>query len=76
VEAQTETVWKQANKFNIPRIVFINKLDRDVANVEKCLITLKKKLGAHCVPLQIPLNVGNLFFFSLSTVCQNRLCHQ
>jgi elongation factor G len=57
VEPQTETVWKQADKYKIPRIVFINKMDRVGANFERCLDMIKTRLGAVPLPLQIP--IGN-----------------
>ncbi|MBU4299285.1 elongation factor G [Patescibacteria group bacterium] len=59
VEPQTETVWRQADKFNIPRICFINKLDRLGASFEKSLESIEQKLSPNVVPLQIPSGIEN-----------------
>jgi len=55
VEPQSETVWRQANKYKVPRIAFINKMDRIGANFEKVVEQIRQRLGANPVPLQIPL---------------------
>jgi len=55
VEPQTETIWRQANKYNIPRIVFVNKMDRLGADFEQDLEMLKEKLSAKAVPINIPI---------------------
>jgi elongation factor G len=55
VEPQSETVWRQADKFAIPRIAFINKMDRVGADFPKCLRMIKEKLGASPLVLQIPV---------------------
>jgi len=55
VEPQSETVWRQANKFHVPRICFVNKLDRVGASYEYSLKTIKEKLGANPIQLQIPI---------------------
>jgi elongation factor G len=55
VEPQTETVWRQADKYKVPRIVYVNKMDRVGADYYRCLAMLKDRLGAHAVPIQIPL---------------------
>jgi elongation factor G len=55
VEPQTETVWRQADKYRVPRIVYVNKMDRVGADFYRCLTMLKERLGAHAVPIQIPL---------------------
>ncbi|MBM4016006.1 MAG: elongation factor G [Planctomycetes bacterium] len=54
VEAQSETVWRQADKHKVPRICFINKLDRLGADFDACLDSIEKRLGARPVPVQIP----------------------
>jgi elongation factor G len=58
VEAQSETVWRQANKYGVPRIAFINKLDREGADYYAVLDEIEKRLGAHPVPIQIPVGQG------------------
>ena len=55
VEPQSETVWRQANRYEVPRIVFINKLDRQGANFFSVIDQIKERLGAHAVPLQVPI---------------------
>jgi elongation factor G len=56
VEPQSETVWRQADKYHVPRIVFINKMDRAGADFERVVDQIENRLGATCVPIQ--LNVG------------------
>ena len=55
VEPQSETVWRQANRYNVPRIAFVNKMDRVGANFGRCVEMMKTKLNAHPAPIQIPL---------------------
>ncbi len=55
VEPQSETVWRQANKYGVPRIVFVNKMDRMGANFLRVVDQIKKRLGAHPVVLQLPI---------------------
>ena len=55
VEPQTETVWRQADKYEVPRIVYVNKMDRVGADYFRCLAMLKDRLGAHAVPIQLPI---------------------
>lgn len=58
VEAQSETVWKQANKYSVPRIAFINKMDREGASFENVLDQMRNRLGANPVPVQMPVGEG------------------
>ena len=58
VEAQSETVWRQANKYHVPRIAFINKLDREGADFESVFAEIKHRLEATPVALQIPIGLG------------------
>ena len=55
VQPQSETVWRQADKYNVPRIAFINKMDRTGANFFKVLEEMKTRLAANPVPVQIPI---------------------
>src|SRR6266513_5807223 len=55
VEPQSETVWRQANKYNVPRICFVNKMDRTGASFERTVAMIVDRLGAHPVPVQIPI---------------------
>ena len=55
VEPQTETVWRQGDKYNVPRIVFCNKMDKTGASFEQCLKDIRERLGARPVPIQLPI---------------------
>jgi len=55
VEPQTETVWRQADRYNVPRIVFVNKMDKIGADFEKCVESIRDRLGAKAVPIQLPI---------------------
>ena len=57
VEAQSETVWRQANKYDVPRIALVNKLDRVGANFDYCLESMRKRLGVHPVPITLPIGL-------------------
>jgi len=61
VEPQSETVWRQANKYKVPRMAFINKMDRTGANFEKVVEQIRQRLGANPLPLQIPVGQENGF---------------
>jgi elongation factor G len=61
VEPQTETIWRQAEKYHVPRVCFVNKMDRVGADYEKSLRSLEKKLGAKTVPLVLPLGAEHEF---------------
>jgi elongation factor G len=61
VEPQSETVWRQADKYHVPRIAFVNKMDRVGADFYNVLTMIKDRLGADPVPLQIPIGEGELF---------------
>lgn len=62
VEPQSETVWRQADRYSVPRICFVNKMDRVGANFERCVAMVRERLGANPVPLQLP--VGSEATFS------------
>jgi elongation factor G len=55
VQPQSETVWRQANKYHVPRIAFINKMDRTAADFDAAMESMRTKLGANCLPVLIPL---------------------
>ena len=61
VEPQSETVWRQANKYGVPRIAFINKMDRAGADFFGVVQQIKDKLGANPVPVQIPMGAEENF---------------
>jgi elongation factor G len=61
VEPQSETVWRQADKYRVPRIAYINKMDRIGADFERGVETMVERLGAHPVPIQIPIGTESDF---------------
>ncbi len=61
VEPQSETVWRQADKYNVPRMAFVNKMDRSGADFYSVVNQIKEKLGANPVPLQIPIGAEENF---------------
>lgn len=61
VEPQSETVWRQANKYNVPRIAFVNKMDRTGADFFGVVQQMQDKLGANAVPMQIPIGAEDNF---------------
>ena len=61
VEPQTETVWRQGDKYGVPRIVFCNKMDKTGASFEQCIKDIKERLGAKPVPIQLPIGAESNF---------------
>ncbi len=61
VEPQSETVWRQADHYRIPRIAYVNKMDRVGANFQRCLAMIEERLGATPLPLQIPVGKEETF---------------
>ncbi len=61
VQTQSEKVWRQADKFNVPRICFVNKMDINDANFLKAVNSMKERLGANAVPLQLPIGEAETF---------------
>ena len=61
VEPQSETVWRQAEKYNVPRMCFVNKLDRTGANFERCVDMIKDRLGARPAVLYLPIGIEGGF---------------
>ncbi|MBB3227442.1 elongation factor G [Luteibacter sp. Sphag1AF] len=61
VQPQSETVWRQANKYKVPRLAFVNKMDRTGANFNKVVEQLKARLGAKAVPMQVPIGAEDNF---------------
>ena len=70
VEPQSETVWRQADKYGVPRIAFVNKMDRVGADFFNVISMMKTRLGANAVPVQIPVGEGDMFtgFIDLITM--------
>jgi elongation factor G len=61
VEPQSETVWRQADKYQVPRIAFINKMDRTGADFYNAVQMIKDRLGANAIPLNLPIGEGDMF---------------
>ena len=61
VEPQTETVWRQGDKYKVPRIVFANKMDKTGADFFKCLDDIVDRLGAKPIAIQLPIGSENNF---------------
>lgn len=61
VEPQSETVWRQADKYGVPRIAFVNKMDRVGASFEAAVQMMRDRLGANAVPVQLPIGEGEMF---------------
>jgi elongation factor G len=61
VEPQSETVWRQADKYRVPKIAFVNKMDRVGADYLSVVSQIKEKLGANPVPVQLPIGAEDSF---------------
>lgn len=61
VEPQSETVWRQANKYKVPRLAFVNKMDRAGADFDRVVDQIKSRLGALAVPIQVPIGAEDVF---------------
>jgi elongation factor G len=61
VEPQTETVWRQADRYSVPRIIFANKMDRVGADFDRCLFMIRDRLTKAAYPIQLPVGSGELF---------------
>lgn len=61
VEVQTEIIWEQADKFDLPRLAFINKMDRENANFQRALESMKKLLSGNIVPVELPIGAAENF---------------
>jgi len=75
VEPQTETVWRQADRYHVPRIIFVNKMDRVGADFDRCLKMVRERLGAKAVPIQLPLGSGELFTGLIDIVRQIQIVY-
>ncbi|MCE9627460.1 MAG: elongation factor G, partial [Candidatus Eisenbacteria bacterium] len=68
VEPQSETVWRQADKYNVPRIAFVNKMDRVGADFDNVVQMMRDRLGAKAVPLNVPMFSGDAFVGTIDLV--------
>ena len=73
VEPQSETVWRQAERYDVPRIVFVNKMDRVGANFTRVLEMMQEQLGANPLPLQLPMGEGADFAGVIDLVTQKAM---
>ena len=73
VQPQSETVWRQATKYKVPRIAFVNKMDRTGANFENALNDMRKKLGAYAYPVYLPLGAEDKFEGVIDVVNQKAI---
>jgi elongation factor G len=75
VEPQSETVWRQADKYHVPRIAYINKMDRIGADFERGVQTMIDRLGAHPVPIQLPIGSESDFRGVIDLVANNAIIY-
>lgn len=75
VEPQSETVWRQADKYHVPRIAFVNKMDRVGADFFSVVDQMRKRLGARAVPIQIPIGVEDGFTGMVDLVAQKAIIY-
>ena len=75
VEPQSETVWRQADKYSVPRIAFVNKMDRTGADFYNVIEMMKDRLKANAVPVQLPLGQGELFVGQIDLIRMKALVY-
>ncbi len=68
VEPQSETVWRQADKYGVPRIAYVNKIDRVGADFHQVVSMIHERLGANAIPIQLPIGSGDLFTGSIDLI--------
>ncbi|MCH8204491.1 MAG: elongation factor G [Candidatus Hydrogenedentes bacterium] len=73
VQPQSETVWRQADKYNVPRIAFINKMDRVGADFDLAVTSMREKLGANAVPIQLPVGAEDRFRALIDLVAMEKI---
>ncbi len=76
VQPQTETVWRQADRYRVPRIAFINKADRVGADPERCVAQMRERLRANPIPLQIPIGLEDHFEGVVDLIARKALVWQ
>ncbi len=76
VEPQTETVWRQADKYRVPRIVYVNKMDAVGANFYNCVNSIKDRLRANAVPIQIPIGSESDFIGMIDLIENVAIIHK
>ena len=75
VQPQSETVWRQANKYNVPRIIFVNKMDRMGADFFNCVEKIRDRLGAKAVPIQVPIGAEADFLGVVDLFTMNKIIY-
>jgi len=75
VEPQSETVWRQADKYGVPRMCFVNKMDRVGANFERCVDMIRDRLGANPLPIHLPIGDGENFVGIVDVIRQLELIY-
>ncbi|MCF6268581.1 MAG: elongation factor G [Melioribacteraceae bacterium] len=77
VEPQSETVWRQADKYKVPRIAFVNKMDRVGADFYSAIDMMRKRLGANAIPITLPIGEGDMFSGVIDLITmQARMYHE
>ncbi len=77
VEPQSETVWRQADKYRVPRIAFVNKMDRVGADYFNAIAMMRRRLGANAIPINLPIGQGETFVGILDLITmQARIYHE
>ncbi len=72
VEPQTETVWKQADRYRVPRIIFANKMDRVGANFDRCVSMIRDRLSRRAYPIQLPVGTGETFTGHIDVIARKQ----
>src|SRR5215467_8088570 len=72
VEPQTETVWRQADRYGVPRIIFANKMDRVGADFDRCMTMIRDRISKDAYPLQLPVGSGELFTGHIDLIERNQ----
>src|SRR5512140_2969522 len=75
VEPQSETVWRQADRYSVPRIAFVNKMDRVGADFFNVIQMMRDRLGARAVPLQIPVMLGDAFVGAVDLIAMQSITY-
>ena len=75
VEPQTETVWRQADKYNVPRLVFVNKMDRIGADFQRCVSMVQERLGATTQVVQLPIHDDGAFVGVVDLIDEKAYVH-
>src|SRR6187402_983165 len=72
VEPQTETVWRQADRYMVPRLIFSNKMDRTGADFDRCLSMIRDRLTKDAYPIQLPVGSGELFTGHIDVIARKQ----